>query len=387
MALRSIGALDTAIRKSMLALEESDNSPEIAVIVSELLLESGEASKAQSILKPFATITNPPYEILFAYAISLDKNGDEADALVAYEQVLDLYPSHIDSILRATRLLPSYRSAESTVEFVVDRAQHFVEPEKITVQCAACLSHFGHQEVATQVLNTISNDSLPEEYQIIVTGILQDDPTDDYSPESIQRMFDSHAHTYDDNFNYLKYRGPELLSELIGKIDFSGSLRVNALDVGCGTGLCGPTIKEVADQLTGIDLSQKMLDVAATKSCYDRLSAMDLMSLDRSYHSAFDLIVCFDTLCYFSDLKDAFSTLRHCLNKNGVLIFTVEQALDDSTDFQLKASGRYGHHKGYLLSTLKSVGFSEPVALLSDTLRLQYDQPVDGYAILVYRNH
>ena len=64
-----------------------------------------------------------------------------------------------------------------------------------------------------------------------------------------------------------------------------------------------------------------------------------------------DLLIAADVLCYFSDLNKFFE-----LTKGYKLCFSIE-ALEDSKDFALLASGRYAHSKKHIEKLLIENGF------------------------------
>ncbi|WP_163597484.1 class I SAM-dependent DNA methyltransferase, partial [Klebsiella pneumoniae] len=66
----------------------------------------------------------------------------------------------------------------------------------------------------------------------------------------------------------LDYRAPELVAEAVAASQEAGTTGLAILDAGCGTGLCGPSLRPFADRLIGIDLSRKMLERAAARGCY-----------------------------------------------------------------------------------------------------------------------
>ena len=80
------------------------------------------------------------------------------------------------------------------------------------------------------------------------------------------------------------------------------SHRLDVLDAGCGTGLCGALVAPFARRLTGVDLSDGMLAHAKDKNVYHALVKAELTEYLRANREAFDLIVSADTLVYFGDL-------------------------------------------------------------------------------------
>lgn len=48
------------------------------------------------------------------------------------------------------------------------------------------------------------------------------------------------------------------------------------MDLGCGTGLMGPLLRQHVEHLAGVDLSQGMIDKARERGCYDELAVGEL---------------------------------------------------------------------------------------------------------------
>jgi predicted TPR repeat methyltransferase len=154
------------------------------------------------------------------------------------------------------------------------------------------------------------------------------------------------------------------------------------LDAGCGTGLCGPLVRDLCRTLVGVDLSPKMLAHARRRGCYDELVAQELGAFMRSRPAEFDAIVCADTLVYFGDLTEPLAAARAALRGRGVLAFTVE-ALAERTaaEHRLEISGRYAHSEPYLRRLLQEQGF-QVSCLQPGTLREERGARVNGYLVV-----
>ncbi|HEV2701450.1 MAG TPA: tetratricopeptide repeat protein [Steroidobacteraceae bacterium] len=221
------------------------------------------------------------------------------------------------------------------------------------------------------------------------------------SDEYVQAHFDAFADGFDSVLRSLDYRGPELVS---------GALRAAAshrqpipdpssdmerpstpafaciLDAGCGTGLSGPHLREFCQRLVGIDLSPRMLHHAQLRGCYDELATAELGAFMRSRPSAFDAIVCADTLVYFGGLAEPLASAHETLRGDGPLVFTIEALpQNDSADYRLGVSGRYQHSTAYLHRVLNESGFvAESVA--QQTLRKDAGRDVPGYVVVVRKD-
>src|SRR5262249_16278963 len=86
-------------------------------------------------------------------------------------------------------------------------------------------------------------------------------------PPYAEHLVDAYAPTFDADLKTLGYRAPQLLREAV--LAASGQGPLDILDLGCGTGLCGPLFKDMARTLTGVDLSARMLAKARARGVYD----------------------------------------------------------------------------------------------------------------------
>lgn len=177
------------------------------------------------------------------------------------------------------------------------------------------------------------------------------------SRQYIEQSFDAFAGDFDQILEKLKYCGPHLAEAyLAGMSPAAASL--NVLDLGCGTGLTGASIKTYADRLTGVDLSQAMLDRAAARQIYQQLHKADITDFLTTACDRYDLVTCMDTLIYFGRLDTVFRLIQLCLEANGLLIFSTEKlTAANASGYQLNISGRYSHHQDYLTAALTDAGF------------------------------
>ena len=184
----------------------------------------------------------------------------------------------------------------------------------------------------------------------------------DQAPEDyVKEHFDSFSDSFDEVLKNLGYRAPELVAdEVVALAETRGEPFEDVIDLGCGTGLCGPLIRTCCGKLTGIDLSPGMLKKAAALNVYDFLLEVELVSfLNSDLPSKFDLAVCVDTLCYLGDLQPFMSALHGALKPGGRLIASVEHLTDETgPDYKVDATGRYAHSPAYLKHSAVEAGLS-----------------------------
>lgn len=150
------------------------------------------------------------------------------------------------------------------------------------------------------------------------------------------------------------------------------------VDVGCGTGLVAPLFKPLSHRLVGIDLSEKMIEVAKTKDLYDELVVMAAEDIADCY-SGVDLIIASDVLSYIGDLVPIFKVFASVIVSNGLLAFSVEST--SSADYILQTTIRYAHNKSYIESSLEGAGM-RMLSCSRHVIRTQQKQAVYGYVVV-----
>ena len=159
-------------------------------------------------------------------------------------------------------------------------------------------------------------------------------------PQHVKELFDQYADHFDRHLQQdLAYDVPALLLAALTPHVSMPIARV--LDLGCGTGLCGPLLRPIVTELIGVDLSERMLAHARQRGIYDALVTGEAVEYLRSASNSFGLIVAADVLVYFGDLKPLFEALSATLTEQGRFAFSVEAS--DGPSVQLGPHHRYAH--------------------------------------------
>jgi predicted TPR repeat methyltransferase len=204
------------------------------------------------------------------------------------------------------------------------------------------------------------------------------------SDEYVRMLFDESAESFDASLERLEYRAPAVVANALSQR--AGGKTATVLDAGCGTGLCGPLIRESCGHLVGVDLSSKMIQLARARNCYDELVVSELTAFFCQRPRAFDAVVCADTLMYFGALEPVFAAANESLRGAGWFIFTLE-ALDTprSDDYRLEVHGRYTHGESYVRQALAAANFDID-AVTRETFRKERDQEVPGFLVIARTN-
>jgi predicted TPR repeat methyltransferase len=193
----------------------------------------------------------------------------------------------------------------------------------------------------------------------------------------VRDIFNAFAGSFEQVLDQLGYRAPALISDCLDRVRPAADAALVVADAGCGTGLCADFLRRRARRLVGVDLSAGMLARARARKAYDELIEGELASWLAGRSEEFDLIVSADTLCYFGALEQALAGAANALRPGGLVVFTVERATGDVTDFHLDATGRYSHAEDYVRGVLAASGL-ESIAIEHVVLRRERGQEVKG---------
>lgn len=205
----------------------------------------------------------------------------------------------------------------------------------------------------------------------------------------VATLFDQHADDFDEILvDRLGYCVPLLLRE---------ALRVHApgpyprgLDLGCGTGLSGLALSDICEAMTGVDLSERMVEIAFDRGVYADLYTGEAVEFLREFEDeddsrpTWDLIVATDVFPYLGAIEAMVAGAADRLNAAGVFAFSTE-TLDEASfagrRYVLGESRRYAQHPGYVRETLEAHGFTL-IAMDEITVRAENGAPVPGHLVL-----
>ncbi len=310
------------------------------------------------------------------------RRGEEA--INVLEKAVELAPDHAESWhnLGMTYLLTGrHEDAADALDTCIRLgAQKWSDP----VWYARVLCRLGREERAAEVLEMRLAEKPHDEVARFQLSAVRGEAVDRASDGYVRDHFNDFAATFDDILHQLDYRAPALITDAVTALRGDGAPFKDVVDLGCGTGLCGPLIRENAVKLTGVDLSPGMLQKAATRNVYDYLVECELVSfLSEAPPACFDLAISTDVLCYFGPLEEMFSALRPTLKPGGCLIATVERAdTPNPPGYELQQSGRYVHNPAYVCAAAETAGLI-PGNLAHEVLRRELGQQVEGLLFTV----
>ncbi len=101
------------------------------------------------------------------------------------------------------------------------------------------------------------------------------------------------------------------------------------LDLGCGYGgHCMEFVRMGAERVVGVDISEKMLEIARKENAHERISYLNMAMEDISaIDERFDLAVSSLALHYVEDFEGVVKNIHSLLNEGGMFVFSQENPI------------------------------------------------------------
>ena len=172
----------------------------------------------------------------------------------------------------------------------------------------------------------------------------------------VTNLFDGVAQQFERHLVHgLEYQVPEALAKVVRPELEAGS---RVMDLGCGTGLVGLALEGARAQIVGVDLSPRMLEIAARRGAYAKLECGELVDvLSRTTAGSVRAVLAADVFIYVGDLAAVFAAVARVLAPRGLFAFSVEGL--EGGSYKLRPTGRYAQSPGYLRSLAAREGLEE----------------------------
>ena len=197
-------------------------------------------------------------------------------------------------------------------------------------------------------------------------------------------LFDQHADVFDSVLvDQLGYSVPMMLADVLPAFLPDGCARM--LDLGCGTGLAGEALYEQVDHATGIDLSERMVELADEREVYDELYVGEAVRfLEETDDLPWDLVVATDVLPYLGGLERFFAGVARHAAEGGFFAFsseTLPAEMFKGRSHMVGPHQRFAHALDYVDRCLADVGFKR---LLAEPIIVRHEQgePVRGHMVI-----
>jgi predicted TPR repeat methyltransferase len=354
-ALRKLGRLAEAIECLRHARRLQPGFAEAAYNLALALQDQGQAEGAAAQLAE-ALRLRPTYpEALWSLGQVLQEQGKPEDAIARYQEALGLRPRYPEALFALGVL---FAKTNRVGEAQARLAQYLALDPDDTMGARLVLARLGL-------------GPLPERA----------------SPSQLRRIYQQRAQAWDRGGSYF---GHELVARALTRI-CPEPVQLDILDAGCGTGLVGPLIQNVARRLDGVDLSAPMLDKARQKGAYTNLYQDDLLAFMARRPACYEVVVSAAALIHFGDLTSPFQAVVRTLRDAGLFVFTLFPNADESGNHGVAAAplngycegGCYLHGRDYICSAARGTGLS--VISMATELHERYNGEEKSGLVVVCR--
>jgi predicted TPR repeat methyltransferase len=336
-----LGQLDLAINSYQNALKLKPHSPEILFNMGAIFHEQGKMEDAASYIDQSLEL-RPDFPIAYPLLSKIQRElGHPELAAACLIKLLEYTPRSINTLFELGNLLAAYHDYSNAAIYfkrILD-----IDP----------LNGSAHHALAA--LSGETTVTAPRKH--------------------VEDIFDGLSENFDRHLRELGYRTPELLTEML--IDLVGDqFRFDrAIDLGCGTGLSGAPIRPISTHLSGLDVSQKMVEIARSKNIYDELYRDDINQHLKSSQQQYDLFIAEDVFIYIGELTGVFKSIKAHAKPDAYFIFSTELATEQ--DYILRPTGRYAHSRNYIETLSNKFGFTIAASKITD-LRMEAMQAIKG---------
>jgi predicted TPR repeat methyltransferase len=161
------------------------------------------------------------------------------------------------------------------------------------------------------------------------------------NPTKLKLHYKSWAKEYDKDLTDWGYAYPKRLKEIILSKKIKISKKANILDAGCGTGLVAEELSKLDyKNLTGLDNSKEMLELAKSKKIFKKLICQSLNKKTTLKSNQFDLIICTGVLTAGHVGPGAIKELLRLTKKNGYLILSISETIFKKLGFDTELAYR-----------------------------------------------
>jgi predicted TPR repeat methyltransferase len=350
---------------------------------------AGRLAAAADLIGQAIAASGPVPEFHYNLAIVLKAMGRLADAAASYERAIALKPDHVNAHNNLGNVWKALGRPEKARASFAQALT--VNPDNADTHYSLGIlcGELGERDQAGQHLRRcLVSDPRDSRGAGILLAHLGVGDAPERTPEAqLLSLYDVRSRFWDQEVSYF---APQLVAD--GLHRHAPATGLDILDIGCGTGLAGALVRDLAGRLDGVDLSPAMLEKAKAKAVYDTLFQADLAPFMAGHTGSYDAVLAAATLIHFGDLKALFQAVALCLRAEGLFVFTLfPHEPDTGTDYAVAASTRlaqsgcFRHSIPYLGRLAAETGFAvlelEKIVHEHD----QDDQPVAGLLAVLKR--
>lgn len=345
------------------------NNRNIAALLASATLatDSEEYEIAETRFKRVLELDRGNFEAHHNYADLLYKMKRLPEALEEYRQAVIINPKSAEVSNNLGVILRDSGDLEQALGLFFNAFSLKPDLEEISVNLAETLTILAesNQDEAVKIAENWGKTAPDNVFATHTLNALKGEKSGDTQGYS-ERLFDNFADNYELVVKNIGYAVPMAMGRI------AGIIKGSVVDLGCGTGLVGEVIKNSEVHLTGVDISQKMLDEAQKKGLYEALVKADAVQFLQE-HPRFDWVFAADVAGYLGDLAPLVTAA-----KKSALLFSTE-VYEGPEDYKLSVQGRYQHKSEYVENLLLKSGFDD---VYKEQLVLRHENGNSVYGLI-----
>ena len=394
--LRELGRLIEAVASYEKAIAAKPDYSEAYYKIGNILKELGQLEDAAMSYKKSIEIDSSFAESYSNLGITLAELGRLIESEASYEKAIAIKPDYAEAhnnLGITLRKLGRQKDSESCYREAIlikpDYAQAYFNLGNTLKELGSLKDALENYKIAIAI-----EPGFAEKCEHLIATINGHNPLR-ASDAYVAELFDGYAKDFESSLvGKLNYKTPTIIADYLKLFIPFKNIKLDILDLGCGTGLAGEVLIDLAKNLVGIDLSKEMLKLASAKNIYNRLVHSEIHhALNNEQDESFDVIVSSDVFVYIGDLKEIFDSVHNILRVGGFFAYSVEalnsidntEKIFSSLDYKLNDNGRYSHSSNYLTNLIDSRQFTLHKIKL-EQIRLEKGLPVMGYVVVMQKS-
>jgi len=351
---------------------------------------AGRLAAAADLIGRAIAAAGPMPEFHYNLGIVLKAMGRLEDAAASYDRAIALKPDHVNAHNNLGNVCKALGQTDKARTSFAQALTYNPDNADTHYNLGVLCGELGEKDQAEQHFRRcLAGDPHDSRGAGILLAHLGMGDTPERTPEAqLRSLYDTRSRFWDQETAYF---APQLVAD--GLRRHAPHARLDILDIGCGTGLVGTLVRDLAGRLDGVDLSPAMLEKAKTKAVYDSLFQADLASFMAGHTGNYEAVLAAAALIHFGDLKGLFKAVAGFLRAEGLFVLTL---FPDETDegtgyavaasYRLAQSGCFRHSVPYLRLLAAETGFA--VLELEKTIHEhdQNDKPVAGLLAVLRQN-
>lgn len=325
------------------------------------------------------------HDLLYNLGLCYKKSGEVEEAKKSFQDALLCEGDDIDCLYN---LAGCYRETEELEhaklcyeEVLARDKDHLPALSNLAYTC----QRLGAKEEALSYYQRVLQIEPQHQSALHMVAAITGAHLDHTSSQYVEELFDNYAESFEESLiEKLHYQVPQLIKRELLEVVPKTTKFSHLLDLGCGTGLAGLVLKDMARALTGVDISHRMLEKAAEKNIYHHLVPADIKKFASQTDELYDLIVAADVFIYIGNLEETFQQIDEMAAPEALLVFSMEGHGDKNREepLLLGTTGRFTHSLEYI-TTLAREHKMTILRQTEVTLREEASSPLQGWLFVL----